>query len=136
MTILSLDVIGAAATGMLILGSSMIDVSDPVVVSAGTIILGALTGAVKVLWDRNNKLSASTDVALLKCEEEHKKTTSNMDALVKEVIVLSEKVGLMTGRIQGFQEATAKASEVADRERDSMRHEMDGKLNAPHLKTT
>ena len=136
MKILSLDIIGAATTGLAILASSMIDVSDPVVVSAGTIILGALTGAVKVLWDRNNKLSASTDVALAKCEEEHRKTTANMDLLVQQVIKLSSEIGTMTGRIQGFQEATAKACEVSDRERATMRNDIDRKMNAPHVKTT
>lgn len=132
MRIILLDIIGSAITGIVIFASSMIDVSNPVVVTAGTAVLGALTGAVKVLWDRNNALSKTTDVALLKCEEEHKKASVNMDRLVQQVIALSKDVGTMTGRIQGFQEATDKA----DRERVDLRHEMDGKVNVPHVKTT
>jgi hypothetical protein len=70
----------AVLTGMLLLGSAMIDVSDPVIVTIGGGILAALTGTVKVLWDRNNKLSTTTDIALAKCQEEHRKANSKYDA--------------------------------------------------------
>ena len=116
---------GAVLTGMLLLGSAMIDVSDPVIVTIGGGILAALTGTVKVLWDRNNKLSIATDVALSKCEEEHRKANAKYDTdrkeseqrmtvLIDQVIKLSSEVGVLQGRIQGFQEATAKF----ERERD------------------
>ena len=123
----SIDVVGAAATGILIIGTSMIDVSDPVVVTAGAAMLATLSGAVKVLWDKNNTLSKSTDVALTKCEEEHKKTAANMEVLVQQVISLSGEVGLMKGRIIGFQEATERG--VADRA--LIRDELQRKLDDP-----
>jgi hypothetical protein len=105
----------------------MIDVSDPVVVTAGGTFLAGLTGVVKVLWDRNTALSKATDVALSKCEEEHQKAAAKYDedrrlsservnVLIQQVITLSEAVGTMKGRIQGFQEATEKAEAVAARE--------------------
>ncbi len=117
---------GAVLTGMLLLGSAMIDVSDPVIVTIGGGILAALTGTVKVLWDRNNKLSIATDVALSKCEEEHRKANAKYDAdrkeseqrmtvLIDQVIKLSSEVGMLQGRIQGFQEATTQH----ERERDA-----------------
>lgn len=118
---------GAVFTGFLLLGSAMIDVSDPVIVATGGGILAALTGTVKVLWDRNNKLSATTDVALAKCEDEHRKTSAKydndrkisderMNVLIEKVITLSGEVGVLKGRIQGFQEATEKAERDAERE--------------------
>lgn len=118
---------GAVFTGFLLLGSAMIDVSDPVIVTIGGGILAALTGTVKVLWDRNNKLSATTDVALAKCEEEHRRTNEKydndrklsderMNVLIEKVITLSGEVGVLKGRIQGFQEATEKAERDAERE--------------------
>ncbi len=100
---------GFVVAGLVLLGTAMIDVSDPIIMAAGTTILGILTGAVKVLWDRNNTLSKATDVALEQCKEEHKKAASSMDTLIKQVISLSSEVGVLTGRIQGFQEATLKA---------------------------
>lgn len=123
MTLLT-DVSGAAVTGLLVLGAAMIDVSDPVIVSAVAAVLASLTGAVKVLWDRNNALSKATDIALTKCEEEHKRSaarydadtktaTERMNVLIEKVITLSGEVGILKGRIQGFQEATEKAEREA-----------------------
>lgn len=117
----------AVVTGFLLIGTAMIDVSDPVIVTIGGGILAALTGTVKVLWDRNNKLSTTTDIALAKCEEEHRKANSKydadrkafeerMDLLVDKVITLSGEVGVLKGRIQGFHEATEKAERDAERE--------------------
>jgi hypothetical protein len=116
---------GAVLTGLLLIGSAMIDVSDPVIVTIGGGILAALTGTVKVLWDRNNKLSLTTDVALAKCEEEHRKASvkydddrkeleQRMTVLIDQVIKLSGEVGMLQGRIQGFQEATAQHERKAD----------------------
>lgn len=99
------ETFGAVIAGSLILASAMIDVSDPVIVTAGTAVLAALTGAIKILWDRNNKLSATTEVALSKCESEHHKAAERMDVLVQQVIQLSAEVGNLKGRIQGYQEA-------------------------------
>lgn len=99
------ETVGAVAAGAIILASAMIDVSDPVIVTAGTAVLAALTGAIKILWDRNNKLSAATDAALSKCESEHHKAAERMDNLVQKVIDLSAEVGNLKGRIQGYQEA-------------------------------
>ncbi len=96
---------GAVVAGSLIVASAMIDVSDPVIVTAVTAVLAALTGAIKILWDRNNKLSAATDAALSKCETEHHKAAERMDNLVQKVIELSAEVGTLKGRIQGYQEA-------------------------------
>lgn len=127
MKIFLMELSGVVATGLAILASSMIDVSDPVVVTAGTAILGVLTGAVKVLWDRNNALSKATEVALSKCEEEHKKASANLDSLVQQVIALSGEVGLMKGRIMGFQEANERAAE----DRQSIRNEMHGGTVSP-----
>lgn len=118
------EVFGAVVTGGLLLGTSMIDVSDPVIVTAGGGLMAALTGAVKVLWDRNNHLSKTTDVALAKCEEEHSKAAAKYDndrklsdermtVLIDKVITLSGEVGILKGRIQGFQEATEKAERTA-----------------------
>jgi len=118
---------GAVITGFLLLGSAMIDVSDPVIVTIGGGILAALTGTVKVLWDRNNKLSATTDEALAKCETEHRRTNEKydndrklsdqrMNVLIDQVITLSKEVGMLQGRIQGFHEATEKAERDAERE--------------------
>lgn len=122
------NIVGAVAAGALLLGTSMIDVSDPVVVGIGGTILAAMTGAIKVLWDRNNTLSKATEEALTKCEAEHKNAAAKYDSdrkladermnvLIEKVITLSGEVGLMKGRIQGFQEATDKAErEAAARE--------------------
>lgn len=118
---------GAVVTGFLLIGTAMIDVSDPIIVTIVGGILAALTGTVKVLWDRNNKLSTTTDIALAKCQEEHRKANSKydadrkafeerMDLLVDKVITLSGEVGVLKGRIQGFQEATEKAERDAERE--------------------
>jgi len=90
----------------------MIDVSDPVVVTAGAAVLAALTSAVKVLWDRNTALSKTTDIALSKCEAEHVNASAKVDVLVQKVIELSGQVGKMQGRIEGFQEATGKVVDV------------------------
>lgn len=105
---------GFVVAGLVLLGTAMIDVSDPIIMAAATTVLGVLTGAVKVLWDRNNKLSAATDVALQQCKEEHQKAAANMDTLIKQVITLSGEVGVLTGRIQGFNEAIQK-KEADDR---------------------
>ncbi len=118
------NVIGAVATWVLLLGTSMIDVSDPIVVGIGGTILAGLTGAIKVLWDRNNALSKDTAIALGKCEEEHKNAAAKYDSdrkradermnvLIEKVITLSGEVGVLHGRIQGFQEATEKAERDA-----------------------
>lgn len=116
------DIACGAATGIVFFAASMVDVSDPVIIGIGTTILGGLAGAIKILWDRNNKLSNSTDKALSKCEEEHQKSAARMDVLIEKVIALSSEVGIMKGRIQGFQEATEKAErrEVA---RDAAHHD-------------
>lgn len=98
-----------AISGIFLVSASVIDVSDPVIVGIATAIFGGLAGAIKLLWDRNNKLSASTDVALSKCEEEHTVSRARMDMLIQQVIQLTSEVGTMRGRIQGFQEATDKA---------------------------
>lgn len=119
------EVIGATLTGLLLLGAAMVDVSDPMIVTIGGGILAALTGTVKVLWDKNNKLSLHTDIALAKCEAEHRKTAQKYDddrklyderlnVLIQQVITLSKEVGMLTGRIQGFQEATEKAERDAN----------------------
>lgn len=124
MDALTENIVGAVVTGALILGTSMIDVSDPIVVTIGGGILAALTGAIKVLWDRNNALSQTTTVALSECKTEHQKASEKYDSdrkladermnvLIEKVITLSGEVGVLKGRIQGFQEATEKA------ERDS-----------------
>lgn len=132
MKVLIEDVAGAVATGLFIIGSSMIDVSDPVVVTVGTTVMAALTGAIKVLWDRNNALSKATDIALEKCEQEHAKASAKYDndiqkasekyelqhqrsseqtnVLIQQVIALSGEVGTMKGRIQGYQEAQSQQS--------------------------
>ena len=114
MDALTENVVGAVVTGALILGTSMIDVSDPIVVAIGG----------GILWDRNNALSSTTTVALSECKTEHQKASEKYDAdrkladermnvLIEKVITLSGEVGVLKGRIQGFQEATEKA------ERDS-----------------
>jgi hypothetical protein len=132
MNALTEAVIGAVSAVIFLLGTSMIDVSDPVVVGAGGTLLAALTGAVKVLWDRNNALSKATDAALEKCETEHKRAAERYDAdnktsaermnvLIQQVISLSSEVGMMKGRIIGFQEATDKAEAIA-RENASHQH--------------
>jgi len=125
------NIVGAVATGALLIGTStMIDVSDPVVVGIGGTILAAMTGAIKVLWDRNNTLSKATEEALTKCEAEHKNAAAKYDSdrkladermnvLIEKVITLSGEVGLMKGRIQGFQEATEKAEREAAAHHDS-----------------
>lgn len=118
------NIIGAVATGALLLGTSMIDVSDPVIVGAVGVLFAALTGAVKVLWDRNNALGQTTTVALSECKTEHQKASEKYDSdrklmdermnvLIQQVISLSGEVGLMKGRIMGFQEATDKAEAIA-----------------------
>lgn len=115
------EIIGASATGGLLVGASMIDVSDPTIVGVGGIILSGLAGAIKVLWDRNTKLSLATDVALKKCEDEHassaakyeidrKQAAEQINVLIQQVIQMNGEVGLMKGRIQGFQEATDKTN--------------------------
>lgn len=127
-----IDFAGAVGTGIVLLGASMIDVSDPVVVTAGAAMLATLTGAVKVLWDRNTTLSKTTDVALSKCEDEHKRASvkyeedrrlsdERMNVLIQQVISLSGEVGMMKGRIIGFQEATEKA-EAQSIARDAANH--------------
>lgn len=100
---------GAVVAVSLILASAMIDVSDPVIVTAVTTVLAAMGGAIKILWDKNNKLSATTEIALSKCESEHQKASERMDSLIQQVISLSSEVGVLKGRIQGFQEASEKA---------------------------
>lgn len=124
------NIAGAVFTGSLVLGASMIDVSDPVVVTIGGAILAALTGAIKVLWERNNTLIKATDAALEKCEAEHKNAAlkydsdrkladERMNVLIDKVITLSSEVGVLKGRIQGFQEATEKAERDAAAHHDS-----------------
>ena len=126
------EITGPLLAGGLIIGASMVDVSDPVIVTVGGTLLTAIGTALKVLWDRNNTLSKTTDVALAKCEEEHKKSTAKYDidqklsadrvnVLIEKVISLSGEVGMMKGRIQGFQEATDKADSIA---RDKAAHEV------------
>lgn len=125
MTVLEENIAGAIATGFLVLGTSMIDVSDPVVVGGIGVILAALTGAIKVLWDRNNTLAKATDTALSECKTEHQKAAEKydcdrkladerMNVLIDKVITLSSEVGVLKGRIQGFQEATEKAERDAN----------------------
>ena len=114
------DIAAGVLAGAVIAGS-MIDVSDPVIVGIGTTIVGGLAGAIKLLWDRNNKLSASTDLALSKCEEEHTVSRARMDMLIQQVIQLTSEVGTMRGRIQGFQEATDK-SEKREAAREAASH--------------
>lgn len=127
MDVFSENAIGAVATGAMLFGVSMIDVSDPVIVTIGGSILAAMTGAIKVLWDRNNALGRATAEALGKCEEEHKIAAAKydgdrklsderMNVLIQQVISLSGEVGLMKGRIQGFQEATEKAERQQNQE--------------------
>lgn len=106
-----MDVTYGIAIGGLIVGASMVDVSDPVVVGIGTVVVGGLSGAIKILWDRNNKLSLSTDVALAKCEAEHKAASARVDKLTEQVIDLTSQVSMMKGRIQGFQEASDAAEQ-------------------------
>lgn len=118
------NVAGAVATGALLLGTAMIDVSDPMIVTIGGGMLAALTGAIKLLWDRNNALSSTTTVALSECKTEHQKAAEKYDSdrkladermnvLIEKVITLSGEVGVLKGRIQGFQEATEKAERDA-----------------------
>lgn len=124
------NVVGAVVTGGLLFGTSIVDVSDPVVVTIGGAILAGLTGAIKVLWERNNTLSKVTDEALAKCEAEHKNAAAKYDSdrkladermnvLIDKVITLSGEVGVLKGRIQGFQEATEKAEREAAAHHDS-----------------
>lgn len=115
------DLFCAIGAGGAVVAASMIDVSDPVVVTVGTTVLGGLATAIKILWDRNNKLSETTTIALSKCEEEHKASAARVDVLTKQVISLTSEVGVMTGRIQGFQEATEKA-ERKQTARDAIAH--------------
>lgn len=105
------NLVEASAVGGVLglLGATMIDISDPVVAGIGLTLFGCLSGAVKVLWDKNSTLSKTTEVALSKCEDEHKRSSENIASLTQQVIALSGEVGLMKGRIQGFQEASDKA---------------------------
>lgn len=114
------EVTGFVLAGFLLLGTAMIDASDPVVLGVATAVLGTLTGAVKVLWDRNSALTKQTDVALAACKEEHTKAAEKYEndrklanertnVLIDKVIKLSGEVGTLTGRIQGFNEAIQKA---------------------------
>ena len=130
------QIAGSVATGLLVFGTAMIDVSDPLIVTGVGTVLAGLTGAVKVLWDKNNALSKTTDVALLKCETEHKRASDRydldmkvsaerMNVLIEKVISLSSEVGIMKGRIQGFQEATDKAERVARDEAIDSTHRAD-----------
>lgn len=109
------DIAGAVVTGVLILATAMIDVSDPIVITIGGGILAGLTGTVKVLWDRNNKLTEKTELALAHCQAEHQQSKdryeadrnqliSQMNELVSKVIALSSEVGVLKGRIEGYQE--------------------------------
>lgn len=118
------DITCGAFTVAGIIAASMVDVSDPVIVAIGTTVLGGLATAIKILWDRNNKLSAATDVALQKCEAEHKAAAARMDVLIQQVISLSSEVGMMRGRIQGFQEASEER-ERRDVIRDAASHSHD-----------
>ena len=106
---------GTFAAGGAIVGATMIDVSDPVIVTIGGAILATLTGSVKVLWDRNTALTETTQEALSKCEQEHRLAAKRMDSLVTQVIGLSAEVGTLKGRIQGFQEATEKSDAARER---------------------
>lgn len=119
------DIACGALTGAGIIAASMVDVSDPVIVGIGTTVLGGLAGAIKILWDKNNKLSASTDVALSKCEEEHRNAAARMDTLIQQVISLTSEVGVMRGRIQGFQEATEKSERQQVAREAAAHHEHD-----------
>ena len=103
------NVLGTVLAGLIVVGTAMIDVSDPLIVTAGTAMIAGLTGALKVLWDRANTLANKTDIALAKCEEEHQKAAERVNVLFEKVITLNGEVGMMKGRIQGFQEATDKA---------------------------
>jgi hypothetical protein len=98
--------IGAFAS--LMVGTTLIDASSPAVLAAGTAAFGAIGTAVKILWDRNTAQDRKNDVAFQRCEEEHIKNALKIDRLVETVIELSSTVGTLTGRIQGFQEATNK----------------------------
>lgn len=117
-----IDLMVSSAVGALtgaILGATMIDISDPIVVGIGTIAFGGLTGAIKVLWDRNSAQEKTTDLALSECKSEHLKAAAKVDALVEKVIELSGAVGTLKGRIEGFQEATSKSDLDA---RDAKNH--------------
>lgn len=113
------EVTGFVAAGFVLLGTAMIDVSDPIVLGGATTVLATLTGAVKVLWDRNSALTKQTDIALAACKEEHTKTAEKYEldrklanertnVLIDRVITLSGEVGMLNGRIQGFNEAIQK----------------------------
>jgi hypothetical protein len=95
-----------------------------VIVTIGGGILAGLTGTVKVLWDRNNKLSEKTEIALAQCEAEHKRSklsydadrtqlVSQMNELVQRVIELSSEVGVLKGRIEGYQERAREQANAA-----------------------
>lgn len=104
--------VAGAFTGAL-LGATMIDISDPIVIGLGTVAFGGLTGAIKVLWDRNSAQARVTDAALSECREEHIKAAAKVDTLVEKLIDLSGMVGTLKGRIEGFQEASNKADDEA-----------------------
>lgn len=121
------DIMGATASCVFVVGTSMLDVSDPIVVTTGAAIVTGLSGAIKVLWDRNSALTKATDAALERCEQEHIKAAAKYkediekasdkyelqqarsaeqtNVLIQQVIALSAEVGTMKGRIQGYQEA-------------------------------
>ena len=98
--------IGALAS--LMIGTTMIDASNPAVIGVATAAFGAIGTAVKILWDRNTAQERKNDMAFQRCEDEHVKTSLKVDQLVETVIELSGVVGTLKGRIQGFQEATNK----------------------------
>ena len=107
-----IDLIVSSTVGALtgaVIGATMIDISDPIVVGVGTIAFGGLTGAIKVLWDRNTAQEKTTELALIECKSEHKKSAEQVNTLVEKVIELSAAVGTLKGRIEGFQEATHKS---------------------------
>lgn len=103
------DVAYAVGAGTVVIAAAMIDVSDPVIVTIGATILGGLTAAIKILWNRNNTLSTATEKALSDCEAKHVTQEARYDVLVQQVIKLTAEVSNMEGRIAGFQEATDKA---------------------------
>jgi hypothetical protein len=98
--------IGALAS--LMIGTTMIDASNPAVIGVAMAAFGAIGTAVKILWARNTAQERKNDMAFLRCEEEHVKTSLKVDQLVETVIELSGSVGTLKGWIQGFQEATKK----------------------------
>lgn len=99
------DMVYGTVVSSVVVAASMVDVSDPVIVAIGTAVMGGMGGAIKLLWDRNNKLASTTEIALAQCQDEHRATAKRYDTLMGQVVSLSSEVGNLTGRIQGFQEA-------------------------------